>query len=164
VSSEAILRETHAALVKLVTEYLETLDGISEEDLNSWKPSAEQQGGGPMNTFAALSVHVVEAAIWRVVHQIFGHDYPRERDREFSATATRKEIDDRFSTLLSRFAELIATQPEVDLYTLPPTIRETSPDWTRMRYLMDTISHTALHLGHAQIHRQLWLAEHASTP
>jgi hypothetical protein len=112
-----------------------------------------------MNTLAAMSVHTVQAGAWRIVHQVFGHDYPRDRDAEFTATASRAEIDAMFDTMLRRFVELIEEQPDVDLSAMPPTIRESSPDWTKLQYLVSLVEHTALHLGHAQITRQLWLAE-----
>lgn len=160
-SNRVVLEATYASLEKLVTAFLEAIDGIPDDDLSTWKPSAEQQGGGEMNTLAAMSVHTAEAAAWRIVHQIFGHDYPRDREAEFSVTASRKEIDERFATLLSRFVELIELELDVDLATLPPTIHEDHPDRTRMDWLVSTIDHTALHLGHAEIHRQLWLAERA---
>lgn len=157
--SSEILRDSLQQLEKLVNEYREALDGIPDDDLNTWKPAAERSGGGEMNTFAAICYHAGQAASWRIVHQIFEQAYPRDRDSEFSATASRAEIDEMFETLLSRFTDFIESQPSVDLSVLPPTIRRDSPDWTKMAYLVNTIGHTALHLGHVQIHKQLWLAE-----
>ncbi len=159
--SHDVLIATYASLEKIVREFLEALDGIPDDDLNTWKPAAEHNGGGAMNTLAAMSVHVVQAGAWRIVHQAFEHDFPRDRDAEFTATATRAEIDAMFDTMLRRFSALIEEQPDVDLNAMPPTIRESSPDWTKLRYLVSLIEHTALHLGHAQITRQLWLAERA---
>lgn len=162
-SNRVILEATYASLEKLVAAFLEAIDGIPDDDLNTWKPSAEQQGGGEMNTLGAMSVHTAQAATWRIVHQIFGQNYPRDREAEFSASASREEIDERFGTLLSKFAELIEADPDVDLTSLPPTIHVDHPDRTRMDWLVSTIDHTALHLGHAEIHRQLWLAERAGS-
>lgn len=162
--SKPILNTTHMLLENLADRFLESLDGIPENDLNSWKPSAEQQGGGDMNTFAALAVHVVAAARWRIEEQTFDIPYPRERGNEFTATAKRAEIDEIFSTMISEFHALIASDQEVDLTSPPGTIREDHPDRTRLDWLLSAIDHTALHVGHVQIHRQLWLAERASTP
>lgn len=162
--STPILNTTYMLLTNLADQFLESLDGIPENDLNSWKPSAEQQGGGEMNTFAALAVHVVAAARWRIEEQTFDIHYPRDRENEFSATATKAEIDELFSTMIKEFRTLIASDREVDLTSLPGTIREDDPDRTRLDWLLSAIDHTALHVGHVQIHRQLWLAERASTP
>lgn len=157
--SKAILQGTYKQLEKLVREYQLALDGIPDEDLSSWKPSTEQNGGGEMNTFAGMSVHTVQAASWRIVHQVFGYDYPRDRKSEFTATASRAEIDRMFGEMLDRFAGLIATQPNVELTALPPGIREESPNWSRLEYLIQVVGHTALHVGHAQIQKQLWQVE-----
>lgn len=162
--STPILNTTYMLLTNLADQFLESLDGIPENDLNSWKPSAEQQGGGEMNTFAALAVHVVAAARWRIEEQTFDIHYPRDRENEFSATATKAEIDEFFSTMINEFRTLIASDREVDLTSLPGTIREDDPDRTRLDWLLSAIDHTALHVGHVQIHRQLWLAERANTP
>lgn len=163
-TSKPILHTTYTLLQALSDQYLESFEGIPDDDLNSWKPSAEQQGGGAMNTFATLAVHVVAAARWRIEEQTFDIPYPRDRENEFSANASRVEIEDLFGTMLSEFRKLIASDRDVDLNSLPATIRDDDPDRTRLDWLLSAIDHTALHLGHVQIHRQLWLAERASTP
>lgn len=163
-NQQAILNSTYDRLSTQVREFLDALDGIPEDDLNSWKPSAEQQGGGAMNTLATLAVHVVAAARWRIEEQTFDIPFPRDRENEFSATATRAEIDELFSTMLSEFRQLIASGQEVDFTSLPGTPHDDHPDRTRLDWLMSAIDHTALHVGHVQIHRQLWLAERANMP
>ena len=161
--SKAVLWSTHKQLTRLVHQFQQALDGVPDEDLTSWKPSAEQNGGGEMNTFAGLGIHTLHAAGWRIVHQVFGHDYPRDRESEFLATASRAELDQMFAELLDRFASLISSEPEIDLTTMPPTIREEPPDWTRMDYLVQVASHTALHVGHAQINKQIWQVERGNS-
>lgn len=154
-----VLNSMYSSLEMISRQFLQSLEGIPDEDLISWKPSAEQHGGGEMNTFAALAVHVVEAAGWRIRQQVFDIPYPREREREFHARATRAEIDEMFASLLSGFRHLIESDTVVELNELPTTIREDHPNRTRLDWLVSSIEHTALHLGHAQIQRQLWLAE-----
>lgn len=156
---EAILRAAHQTLETLIADFQKSLDGIPDDDLTTWKPAAEQDGGGEMTTLAALGVHTAAAGTWMIVHQIFGYDFSRERVLEFNATATRAEIDELFHTMLRRFAELIESDSEVELTALPPTIRPSVPDWTRLNWLLHAIDHTALHVGHVEISRQLWLAE-----
>lgn len=160
-NSRDILETTYTVLERLVRQFHRALEGIPDQDLNGWKPAAEQRGGGAMNTLAAMSVHTVEAARWRIDQQVFGYDYPRDRESEFTATATRAEIDQMFEDLLNRFRELIDTEGEIDLMAMPLTPREDHPDRNKMAWLLTTIDHTALHLGHAEITRQLWLAERA---
>lgn len=162
-SNEMILRSTHLALTKTINEFKEALDGIPDSVFSSWFPAAAANGGGDMNTLAGLAVHTAAAGTWRIVHQIFGGDYDRDRESEFTATATRAEIDALFDSMLDSFETLIDQCPDVDLAALPPTIRKDTPTWTRADYLTNLVYHTALHTGHAQIHRQLWLAENRGT-
>lgn len=163
-NQKATLNSALDCVTTLVSQYSEALDGIPEADLNTWKPSAEQQGGGPMNTMAAICVHVVAAARWRIEQQLFDQPYVRHRETEFTATASRGEIDAMFAELLTNFRVLIDSGREINLFSLPTVPREDHPDWTRFDWLVSAIGHTSLHLGHAQIHRQLWLAERAHTP
>lgn len=159
-----ILNATCDALEKLLLDYQAALDDIPDGDLASWKPAAETAGAGEMNTFAAMAVHTAAAGGWMLHHQVFGDQVPRDREAEFQAIATRDEIDAVFEGWLASFRERIERGDEVDLTAMPPTIRDSIPDWTRMHWLLHMIDHTALHLGHAQIQKQLWLAEHGGHP
>ena len=159
-----ILDAAYDALEKLLAEYREALDGIPDDDLAAWRPSTEEGGGGEMNTLAALAVHTASAGGWMLHHQVYGDALPRDREAEFRAVATRDEIDAIFEGWLASFRARIDAGDDVDLGAMPPTIRESIPHWTRMHWLFHMIDHTALHLGHVQIHRQLWLAERHGHP
>lgn len=143
----------------LIADLMETMDGIPEEALNQWKPSAEQQGGGEMNTFAALAVHTASAGHWMLCHQVLGDDVDREREVEFQATATRQQVEANFINWMNDLRDRMQELEDLDLLQMPPTIRASRPDWNRAHWLLHMIDHTALHLGHLQIHRQLWEAE-----
>lgn len=155
----AIISGLHDVVESLVKDILATMEGIPEEDLNTWKPAAEQNGGGAMNTFAAVGVHTASAGKWMLLHQVLGEDVSRNREGEFEATATMAEIragfDDLLGVLRDRADDLAAT----DLSLMPPTIRDNHPTWTRAAWLLHLVDHTGIHLGHLQIHRQLWDAE-----
>lgn len=157
-----VLSAAYSDLERLTTQFLEAIEDIPDDDLSTWKPVAEQLGGGAMSTFSGLANHVVAAARWRIEQQVFDCAFERDRESEFSAKLTRTEIGDLFATMLANFRELIDSGEPVDLASLPTTPRDDHPDWTRYDWLMTAVSHTALHLGHAQIHRQLWLAESAN--
>lgn len=157
-----ILQSSCTSLRRLVDEFVRSFEGIPDTDLMHWKPSATHLGGGEMNTFAVLAIHTAEAANWRIVHQVFGLPYNRDRDGEFRAIATGAEMRDALQGVLLRFESLLEHESLPDLLAMPPTIREHTPDWNLGAYLLNTIEHTALHLGHAQITRQLWMAERAS--
>lgn len=159
-----VLEAACEALEKLLTELGEALDGIPDAQLATWRPRIEADGGGETNTFAALAVHTAAAGGWMLHHQVYGDDLPRDREAEFRAVATRDEIDAIFEGWLSSFRERIEQDDTVDLSALPPTIRESIPHWTRLHWLLHMIDHTALHVGHTQIHRQLWLTEQGTHP
>jgi hypothetical protein len=161
---EMVLTTTYDILERQLAQFREAIDGIPDEDLNTWKPSAESNGGGEMNTFAALAVHITGAGTWRVFQQVYGDEVPRDRDAEFRATATVAEIREMFDAWLAGYRERLQRSDQPDLSSLPDTPREDHPDWTRLRWLLTMIDHNALHLGHVQIHRQLWLAERGSNP
>lgn len=162
--STVLMRSTCEVLEFLVAQFLEALDGIPDEDLATWKPSAAVNGGGEMNTLAALAAHTASAGQWMLFHQVYGDEMSRDRDSEFRAVATRAELEEIYERWLARFRERIDEAAEVDMRSMPPTIRESHPDWTRLHWLLHMIDHTALHVGHAQIHRQFWLAERANDP
>ena len=76
----------------LIADILKTIEDVPDNDLNTWKPAAEEQGGGPMNTFAAIAIHTASAGRWMIAHQVFGEELARDREAEFEATATGDEI------------------------------------------------------------------------
>jgi hypothetical protein len=143
----------------LIIDIMKTMEDIPEATLNTWKPAAEQQGGGEMNTFAALGVHTASAGRWMLVHQVFGEDFTRDREAEFHATATRAEIEAGFQEFLGDMRKRLEKLDDVDLSQMPPTVRPNHPTWTRSHWLLHMVEHTGIHLGHLQIHRQLWEAE-----
>ena len=147
----------------LVTDFLSALDGIPDEDLASWKPAVSREGGGEMNTLAAMAVHTASAGRWMFVHQVCGEDLDRDRDAEFHAVATRAEIEAHFQEFLDAMRERACVLESTDLDQMPPTIRPNHPTWTRAHWLFHMVEHTGIHVGHAQIHRQLWEAEKGTT-
>lgn len=157
--TDSLLTDVYRMLEIQLAQFRQAIAGIPDDDLNSWKPAAEAGGGGEMNTFASLAVHITGAGTWRVFQQVYGDDVHRDREAEFHATATADEIDRMFDGWLAGFRERLERPVQPDLASLPETPREDHPDWTRKRWLLTMIDHNALHLGHVQIHRQLWMAE-----
>lgn len=158
-SSKSVLTAAHKRLTDITEAYLEALDGIPDDDLANWKPTAASQDVGEMNTFSGMSMHTVSVARFIWEHQIFGNDIPRDRTREWTAKLTNAEITEAFDNMLRRLGELIEEQPEVDLEAPATTPLAFAHDWNKMIWLIESVDHTSTHLGHAQIHKQLWLAE-----
>jgi len=143
----------------LVIDIMKTLEGIPEDDLNHWKPAAEQQGGGEMNTFAAIAVHTASAGRWMFTHQVLGKDVERDREAEFHATSSLAEIEAGFQNWLADVRMYLDELDTIDLAQPATTVRANHPTWTRAHFLLHMLEHTGIHLGHLQIHRQLWDAE-----
>lgn len=143
----------------LVVDFLKAIDGIPDEDLATWKPAASREGGGEMNTFAAMAVHTASGGRWMFVHQVCGEDVDRDREAEFHAIATRAEIEEHFQGFLNAIRDRADMLESIDLDQMPPTFREQHATWTRAHYLLHMVDHTGIHVGHAQVQRQLWNAE-----
>lgn len=156
---DPLLTEVYDMLERQLAQFRQAIDGIPEDDLNTWKPSAEAGGGGAMNTFAALAVHITAAGTWRVFQQVYGDEVHRDREAEFHATATKEDIEQMFDAWLAGYRERLERSVQPDLASLPETPRDDHPDWPRRRWLLTVLDHNALHLGHVQIQRQLWIAE-----
>ena len=150
---------TAAALERAVRtcvgHLLESLRGVPDDVVNTWKPAAATEGSHEMNTFAAIAVHTASAAEFHALHMVGRQPTDRDRDAEFIATTSYDEIECRFTAFLDAFDELLDGMTEADFGGEPGPDR---PDtgWTNADWLMHTLDHIALHTGHLQIQRQLW--------
>lgn len=148
-----------------VERLLETLHGVPQDALNTWKPAAATEGNHAMNTFAALAVHTVSAAEFHALHMVGNMATDRVRDTEFSATTTFADIEARFTAFLDALHELLDGMSDADFGAAPvPGQPPKLSDWTNADWLMHTVDHIALHTGHLQIHRQLWAHEALRAP
>jgi hypothetical protein len=150
---------TGAALEQSVRTFvgrlLETMQGIPDDDLNTWKPAAATEGSHEMNTFAAIAVHTVSAAEFHALHMVGRQPTDRVREAEFSATTTCAELERRFAAFLDAFHTLLDGMTDAD-FGADALREEDQPERTNAGWLMHTLDHIALHTGHLQIQRQLW--------
>ncbi len=150
---------TGAALERAVRtnvgRLLDTMRGVPDAAINTWKPAAATEGSHEMNTFAAIAVHTVSAAEFHALHMVGRQPTSRVREAEFSATTTFAEIERRFQAFLDDFQAMLGDLTDADLGA--DALREANqPEQTNAAWLMHTLDHIALHTGHLQIHRQLW--------
>ena len=136
------LSKSHAELQKCVA-------GLPQEALD-WSPGAD------MNSLAVLITHVAGAErYW--IGDVVGRD-PSNRQREVEFRAHGE--DER--ALIARLEEvLIYSRMILERLTLPDleaerTTSREEPPVTVLWCLAHALEHAALHLGHAQITRQLW--------
>ena len=129
---------------------LETINGLDDEAVN-WRPPVPGA-----NSLLVLVTHAVASAEEHVVGNAAGKTVVRNRDAEFATTGgsghlaaraaeVRRRIDDALGGLEGRLDE------ERD-----PPFRSWPGSRTTVRdRLIHSVSHTAEHVGHAQLTRDL---------
>lgn len=146
-------------LRNVVNDLLATLEGIPDDVFNTWKPAAVREGGHEMNTFAALAIHAVSAGEFMTLHAVSGQPSQRNREAEFAATGSLPEITERYERWLDGVHALMASFTDADLDRESFSERYTERNWKAAEILLHALDHTALHVGHLQVQRQLWEAE-----
>lgn len=131
-------------------DFIATFEDLPAEALD-WVPGAD------MNSLCALVVHTTGSARFWIGDVALGESSNRDRDAEFAAKGLS-------------IAELKARFGAVEAYTRGACERLTFADFATVRQLprdrretvgwalLHALEHTGIHLGHAQITRQLWLA------
>jgi len=156
----AFTRAYEIQLRALVHDLFATLDGIPEDDFNTWKPAAAREGGHEMNTFAAITIHALSAAEFMTLHAVGGAPSNRNREAEFEATGNRNELQVAYSRWLDALHLMLSTFTDADLGNETYSERYVERGWKAAEVLLHALDHTALHVGHLQVQRQLWETEH----
>jgi len=148
-------------LTRLWAEARAQLEGLPNEDLNEWKP---RQVAGDINTFYALAMHVIGAGEYWVLHAAAGWPIHRDRQAEFQARGDLASLQTRAERWLANAREALASLTEADFQRVferraDPAQGLSAIRWTVAECLVHAVEHTALHVGHLQIQRQLWNAE-----
>lgn len=154
--------ESH--LRQILDDFLTAIRGIPADDLNTWKPAMAVTGDQEITTFAAMGVHVAGAGEYMTLTAVGGAPDTRDREAEFVATATYDEIAARFDAWLRQLHDLLGRTTEEHLAAPCATRRFADRGWTNAQALLHALDHSALHLGHAQIQRQLWEYEREHSP
>lgn len=158
-----MLPATMANLRALVDDIFVQLDGIPEHDLNHWLP---RNGMRDVNTFYVLATHTVGAGEYWILEAAGGRPMHRKRKTEFAAEGTLAQLRDRYERWLQAVQEVLETIDDATLASIheraaDPANGVSADSRTRAACILHALDHTALHLGHLQLQRQLWDAEHA---
>ena len=157
-------RAVDTFLTRLHGAALEQLQGIPEDDLNDWRP---QQALGDVNTFFALATHLVGAGEYWILHAAGGQPLERDRPAEFRARGDLATLTARYDRWLTDCRETLARFTEADLGQVRTLAADIAAGkergWTVVECLMHGVEHTAIHVGHLQIQRQIWEAEKHSS-
>ncbi len=136
-------------LDELHMEIIRAIDGLPQEALD-WVP------GFNMNSLCVLIVHLTGAErYW--LGNVVGKDLSdRDRDGEFLA----RELDEitlkeRLSDSMAYARDLMETLTLEDLESNRTSPRD-GRTFTVARSIFHALEHTAIHVGHIQMVRQLW--------
>jgi len=147
-------------MLAILTEYaerLQTLHTGMEQIINGLPQAALDWTPGPeMNSIHVLAVHVAGSERYWIGDVAGSDPSGRDRDAEFRSGGldTYALIDLLDRTLAHSRAVLEGLEP-ADLETLrisPRNGRQVTVAWC----LAHALEHTALHLGHMEITKQLW--------
>ncbi len=148
---DPIFAEAISRLEWLHAEYLQAMDGLTIAELD-WSP------GPQMNSLCVLAVHVTAAErFW--FGAVVGDMITRDRPAEFKAAGyTLEQLVERFAanvafckaTFPAQSASRLGEIVDVSRYRHWPP-QQFSRGWSLLRGL----DHTAEHLGHAGMTRQL---------
>lgn len=157
-----MLPATMVLLRTLVDDIFAQLDGIPETDLNHWLPQNDMRD---INTFMALAVHTVGAGEYWILEAAGGRPVDRNRAAEFSAEGNLPELRERYERWLEDTGEVFDQMDDATLASIYE--RSANPERgmgaasrSRAECIQHALEHTAVHLGHLQLQRQLWDAEH----
>jgi uncharacterized damage-inducible protein DinB len=147
---------TETFLAKLLGDALEQIAGIPDDDLNEWRPAAVLED---INTFYALMTHLISAGEYWILHASAGRPTDRNRPAEFRATGSRMALIERADRWMEESRAYLESLTEEDLTREFVRAGNDPITWTVAECIMHAVEHTAVHVGHLQIQRQIWNAE-----
>jgi uncharacterized damage-inducible protein DinB len=126
--------------------------GLPAQGLN-WRPISGE-GELAANSLAALVAHSTGAERFWIAEVVGGRPAARNRAAEFAQEASSsKEVSRWLADTARQTQEVFASLRDADLDSTRRTEGHTLPvRWC----LLHVVDHTALHVGHMQITRQLW--------
>lgn len=138
----SLLRGTHETATR-------ALDGLPPEALD-WAP------GPDMNSLTVLATHTAGAERLLIGSMFGGKPARRDRDKEFAAAgATAADLIRLLDEALAESEAVLSGMGLADLEGItrsPISGREFPVSWA----LLHGLEHTANHVGHMEITRQLW--------
>ena len=154
---DAFFEDYLERFTELFRDYHAAIDGLPDAALD-WVP------GPQMNSLCVLVVHICGATRYWVGDVALGEESGRDRAAEFRANglelaALKHQLDETEAYVRAGVARLELA----DLDKMCPApgrrVRPDSEDLREFRLgwsLLHTLEHAGMHLGHAQITRQLW--------
>jgi uncharacterized damage-inducible protein DinB len=149
--------QTYAVVLERIgRDVLAALDGLSDEQLNHPAPVPEA------NTLFALATHLAGAGEYWTLTLVGARDIPRDREAEFHTSGRHADLVGRYERWLAEVGAMLAALPDAELAREVP--KPAGRPWlgdgplTVSDCLLHAVEHSALHLGHIQLTRQLLLS------
>lgn len=143
----ALFADLYARLAELHGDIKAALDGLPAEALD-WVP------GPDMNSLTVLVMHTTGAERYWIGQMAGGDPVDRVRAEEFQAEALSA------ATLIERLDETLAYSQHIlkslTLEDLEAIRVHNGKDYRAAWSLLHALEHTAVHVGHIQMIRQLW--------
>ena len=137
---------------------METIADLDDEAVN-WKPPFPSA-----NSLLVLVTHAVASAEEHIVGKAAGKIVVRNRDAEFAVTGGSGHLATRSAEVRRRIDEvLIGLEGRLDDEREPPFGKWPGSRGTVRDRLVHSVSHTAEHVGHAQVTRDLYIAQRGSS-
>ncbi|MDP3040828.1 MAG: DUF664 domain-containing protein [Deltaproteobacteria bacterium] len=131
------------------------LEGLPKEALD-WRP-LDGQGELATNSLAVMTIHLAGSEAFWMKEIIGGQSIHRDRDAEFIVKGLE------FPELIAKLETAAKDTPSILSSLTPAQLEETRKFRDRMvtvRWaILHVIEHWAMHIGHMQLTRQLWLAK-----
>ena len=146
---EAVWTQLEGALDHLV----ELTRGLDAERLN-WRPAAGPNASEATNSLYVLATHTLGTTEEAMLFMLRGEPGERDRAAEFAAAGqTAEAIEERWASLRERIPAALA---KIDASALDRSYEHPSRGTQHgRRVLHGTAHHVALHVGHAELTRDL---------
>ena len=131
-----------------------SLDGLSREALD-WRPTSSE-GELATNSLAVIAAHVAGSEPFWMKEIIDGQNIQRDREAEFVTKGVDiSELKGRLDAAGQIATDVLSSLTEAQL----DENRKWRDQTVSVRWcILHVIDHTAQHVGHMQLTRQLWLA------
>lgn len=145
-------------LERIVGDIIEQLEGVPDDVLNRPTPIPDT------NTLFALATHTVAMGEFWVLALVAGQPVDRNRALEFRASGTGADLIARFERWVEDLHQVLDTLPvsRLDELAHPPSEFARTGGFSSDQpmncrdCLLHVVEHTATHLGHIQMTRQLF--------
>jgi uncharacterized damage-inducible protein DinB len=133
-------------------QMIDLVAGLPAGALN-WRP-IEGQGDRAANSLAGLAAHSTGAERFWVAEVVGGRPSSRDREKEFAQeAASSEEVIRWLEQTAQQTRGILSSMSDADL----GETRHVEGHTLTVRWcLLHVVDHTALHLGHMQVTRQLW--------